>query len=158
LIEEVEDLEVGKAAEHLVVADLILGGFRAYLSDQGLPYDVVIDMDGRLLRLQVKSTRTLRAVPQRAVHTPGYLFHCRRAGKKGRRRYSEREFDLLALVALDVRAIAYMPFRGAANVIVLRPPNSVPARHALRRENIDQFPIAKALRDLDAPDLFKESA
>ena len=42
------DLELGKAAEHLVVADLILSGYRAYLTEQGLPYDVVVDHEGIL--------------------------------------------------------------------------------------------------------------
>lgn len=86
-MENLEDLEVGKAAEHLVVADLILSGYRAYLSDQGLPYDVVIDASGVLLRLQVKSTRGYKAVPQRRNYIPGYLFHTRRAGKGGKRLY-----------------------------------------------------------------------
>jgi hypothetical protein len=36
-------LELGKAAEHIVCADLILAGYRAFLADQGLPYDVVFD-------------------------------------------------------------------------------------------------------------------
>ena len=40
--EGIPDLELGKAAEHLVVADLILSGYRAYLTEQGLPYDVVV--------------------------------------------------------------------------------------------------------------------
>jgi hypothetical protein len=39
-------LELGKAAEHLVVADLLLQRYRAFLSDQGLPYDAIVDLDG----------------------------------------------------------------------------------------------------------------
>jgi hypothetical protein len=34
---------MGKAAEHLVCADLLMKGYNAFLSAQGLPYDVVID-------------------------------------------------------------------------------------------------------------------
>jgi hypothetical protein len=37
------ELEMGKAAEHLVCADLLMKGYNAFLSAQGLPYDVVID-------------------------------------------------------------------------------------------------------------------
>lgn len=48
-------LELGKAAEHLVAADLILQGYRCFLSDQGLPYDLVVDMAGQLIRLQCKA-------------------------------------------------------------------------------------------------------
>ena len=148
--ETVTDLELGKAAEHLVVADLILQGYRAYLTDQGLPYDVVLDFDGQLLRIQVKATREKRSVPQRSVSTLGYLFHIRRAGKGGRRRYTNREFDLIALVALDERIIAYMPFTdGVRQSLVLRPAGYRPARNATRRENMDQFPIKTALDRLN---------
>jgi hypothetical protein len=140
------DLEIGKAAEHIVVADIILSGYRAYLTDQGTPYDIVLDDRGRLYRVQVKATRELRPVPQRAAFTPGYLFHVRRAGKGGRRSYSESEFDLMALVALDIRVIAYMPFADAVKQsLVLRPPNHQPANNATRLQNIDQFPLEAAL-------------
>lgn len=147
---EVTDLELGKAAEHLVVADLILQGYRAYLTDQGLPYDVVLDLDGRLLRIQVKASREQRPVPQRVAFTPGYLFHVRRAGKGGRRRYVGNEFDLLAFVALDTRTIAYMPFTdGLRQSLILRPAGYTATNRAERRENIDQFPIKTALDRLN---------
>lgn len=141
------DLELGKAAEHLVVADLILQGYRAYLTDQGLPYDVVVDIDGRLLRVQVKATREQRPVPQRVAFTPGYLFHVRRAGKGGKRSYAGTEFDLLAFVALDIRTIAYMPFTdGLRQSIILRPAGYEPTNRAERRANIDQFPFDVAIK------------
>lgn len=143
---DISDLEIGKAAEHLVVADLILAGYRAYLTDQGLPYDVILDDGGMFYRVQVKATRALRSVPQRAVHTPGYFFHVKRAGKGGRRSYAEADFDLFALVALDIRAIAYMPFSAApSNCILLRPPGHIPANNCARAENIDGFPLGRAL-------------
>ena len=47
---------MGKAAEHLVCADLLMKGYNAFLSDQGLPFDVVIDLGRRLFRVQVKGT------------------------------------------------------------------------------------------------------
>ena len=96
-----DDLEVGKAAEHLVCADLIMSGYRAFLSDQGLPYDILVDIEGTLLRVQVKSTRKPKNHDPGTRSTPGYFFHLRRAGKGGRRRYPENAFDLYALVALD---------------------------------------------------------
>lgn len=145
----VNDLDIGKAAEHLVMADLILGGHSAYLTDQRAAYNIAIDAGDRFFRVQVKATRALRAVPQRAAHTPGYLFNVKRAGQKGLRRYGAKEFDILALVALDIRAIAYMPFPGIVpESIILRPPGAKPAKNASRTENIDQFPIEKALEAL----------
>lgn len=131
------------------MADLILAGHRAYLSDQGLPYDVVVDVDGELHRIQVKSTRGMRPVPQRAAFTPGYLFFVRRSGKGGRRLYADNAFDLVAFVALDIRVIAYMPFdKGLKGTLILRPPGAQITRSTRRMQNIDQFPIADALEDL----------
>lgn len=107
--EYADDLEVGKAAEHLVCAHLILTGYRAFLSDQGLPYDILVDVGGNLLRVQVKATRKPKNHDPATRVSPGYLFHLRRAGKGGRRRYPANAFDLYALVALDRQAIAYLP-------------------------------------------------
>jgi len=57
---EINDLQAGKAGEYLVCADLIVKGYVAFPSEQGLPFDVVLDVQGRLLRVQVKTTRRLR--------------------------------------------------------------------------------------------------
>lgn len=146
---EISELELGKAAEHLVCADLILQGYRTYLSDQGLPYDVVVDIDGRLVRIQVKATGKCRAVPQRVAHTPAYLWHVRRAGKRGKRRYGSKEFDLLALVATDIKAIAY--FRITDKVkqsIHLRPPGTPKSSIQKVLRNIDEYPFAEAVGGL----------
>jgi len=103
-----DDLELGKAAEHLVCADLITQGYRAFLSDQGLPYDILVDVRGEFVRVQVKATRRPRN-PSRDRASTGYFFHLKRAGKGGRRRYPKNAFDLYALVAMDRQAIAYLP-------------------------------------------------
>ena len=56
------ELQIGKAGEHLVCSDLILQGFNAFLADQGLPYDVVVDNDNKLWKIQVRATLTLSSV------------------------------------------------------------------------------------------------
>jgi hypothetical protein len=117
----VTDLAAGTAAEHLVCADLLLAGYRAFLADQNCPYDVAVDVAGRLIRIQVKATRRQRAIPQRASHIPAYMWHVRRAGKGGRRVYAADDFDMLALVALDVRRIAYAPPSELKQTIHIRP-------------------------------------
>jgi len=38
MLNKLSELEIGKAAEHLVCADLILKGYRSFLADQGLPF------------------------------------------------------------------------------------------------------------------------
>lgn len=47
-------------------------------------------------------------------------------------------------MALDIRTVAYMPF-SMASCIILRPPGSPVHYAATRMENIDQFPIGRAL-------------
>ena len=100
------ELEMGKAAEHLVCADLLLSGWSAFPTSQGMPYDLIVDTGRTLVRVQVKSTLVPKTPSPKHV-TPFYLFTVRRAGKGGRRLYQHGEFDVTALVALDRRLIAY---------------------------------------------------
>ena len=118
------DLAVGTAAEHLVCFDLLMAGYRAFLADQNCPYDVAVDLGGTLIRIQVKATRAQRAIPQRSTFIPAYMFHVRRAGKAGRRNYQDDSFDALALVALDIRAIAYLPPELVKQTVHIRPPGA----------------------------------
>lgn len=136
------DLAAGTAAEHLVCADLLLAGWNAFLTDQNCPYDVAVDIDGRLVRVQVKATRQPRAIPQRTHHVAGYMWHVRRAGKGGARLYRGDEFDLLALVALDVRRIAYLPPSLRAQTVHIRPEGVARGKH------FADYPFAAALRAL----------
>ena len=98
------ELQQGKAAEHLVCADIILQGFSAFLADQGLPYDVIVDVGGLLKRVQVKSSIGPRVVQSREGV---YQFSLRRS-KAGNRPMHVTEADLFAFVALDTRQIAYL--------------------------------------------------
>lgn len=138
----VTDLAAGTAAEHLVCADLLMLGFNAFLADQNCAYDVAVDINGRLVRVQVKATRQQRSIPQRESHIPAYMWHVRRAGKGGRRVYGSDEFDLLALVALDIRRIAYLSPSAHRQTVHIRPPGS----HGGRQ--FDDFPFRSALEAL----------
>lgn len=144
----ITDLAVGTAAEHLVCADLLLAGHRAFLADQNCPYDVAVDTgDGRLVRIQVKATRGPRAIPQRVGNFPAYMWHVRRAGKQGRRVYLVGEFDLLALVALDCRLIAYLPPSSHAQTVHIRPDDGRPATSRVGKRFAD-FGFQGALLEL----------
>lgn len=141
-------LDLGKAAEHLVCADLILQGYRCYLSDQGLPYDAVVDVDGRLVRLQVKAVcfpRNMNA-QGRAPRT-GYTFYVARRGKSGRKRLSGEHCEIVALVALDIRIVAYLPVRETATTCQLMPPGyTFPGKFKRSRIlAIDALPFSEAL-------------
>jgi hypothetical protein len=142
-------LEIGKAAEHLVVADLILSGHRAFLTDQGLPYDVVFDHNGRLFRVQVKSTTKPRAVPDRPGSAPAYFFNVRRSGKGAARIIGNDEFDLLALVALDIREVAYLKMGvKVLQTIHISAPGSSKTHANRTRDNFDEYPLSRVLKEL----------
>ncbi len=96
------ELQIGKAAEHIVAADLILQGYSAWLTDAGLPYDVVVDINGVIKRIQVKATTKLIEVNSQG---PIYRFGTRKAG--GSRLATIDTFDFYAFVALDIKTIAY---------------------------------------------------
>ena len=138
----VTDLAAGTAAEHLVCADLLMLGLNTFLADQNCAYDVAVDINGRLVRVQVKATRQQRSIPQRESHIPAYMWHVRRAGKGGRRVYGSDEFDLLALVALDIRRIAYLPPSAHRQTVHIRPPGS----HGGKQ--FEDFPFHSALEAL----------
>lgn len=150
LAEGVTDLAAGAAGEHLVCADLLLAGYRAFLSDQNCPYDVAVDIGGQLIRIQVKTTRQPRAVPQRVGHFPAYMWHVRRAGKGGRRVYAANEFDMLALVALDQRKIAYLPPSRLLQTIHIRTHNDAGPRTSGGKsgKTFGQFTFSTALGEV----------
>lgn len=107
-MKKINDLQIGKAGEYLVCADLITKGYIAFPSEQGLSFDVVLLVDNILYKIQVKTTRCPQPVPQRVQRTDKYLFHVRRCGKGGRRSYFINEIDIFALVGLDSKVIGYL--------------------------------------------------
>lgn len=123
----ISDLQIGKAGEYLVCADLILKGHVAFLSEQGLPFDVVLNIDGRLYKIQVKTTREAKHIPQRKSDIPAYIFHigingCGKKGKKRRSKYDSKQVDFFALVALDSKRIAYIPYFNTQTTMNFRVP------------------------------------
>ena len=108
MIRDSKELQLGKAGEYMVCTDLILKGFVAFPSEQGLPYDVLLDTGEKLLRIQVKTTEKPRIVLQRANPIPAYIFNVKRAGKNGKIRYNKDEIDLFALVSIDTMSIGYV--------------------------------------------------
>ena len=103
-----KELQTGKAGEYLVCADLILKGFVAFPSEQGLPYDVLLDTEEKIIRIQVKTTSGPRIIPQRATDSKAYIFNVKRCGKGNGKRYGKNEIDIFALVCLDTRMIGYI--------------------------------------------------
>lgn len=103
------ELQLGKAGEHLVCADLILQGYNAFLADQGLPYDVLIDHRGNIFRLQVKATKTLTEI--RKGFPPVYRFQIKQGKHQSKKRTPifPAMADCFAFVILTKRKVAYIP-------------------------------------------------
>ena len=120
MIRDSKQLQIGKAGEYLVCADLILKGFIAFPSEQGLPYDVLLDTGEKLLKVQVKTTEKARLVQQRNNPISAYIFSIKRAGTNGKTRYEEKEIDLFALVCLDTMQIGYLTNKEMPTTINIR--------------------------------------
>lgn len=98
------ELQIGKAGEHIACADLILQGFNAFLTDQGLPYDLIVQTPRGISRVQVKAT--LKTVTYGRSNEV-YRFGLRR-GKGSYDRIADVEVDYFAFVALDLKMVAYL--------------------------------------------------
>ena len=101
-----KELQIGKAGEHLVCCDLILQGHSAFLADQGLPFDVLVEHNG-LQKMQVRAT-SKKNTYGKAKNV--YRFGTRR-GKGTIARARKAEVDFYAFVALDIMKIAYVPIK-----------------------------------------------
>lgn len=142
-------LSIGKAAEYLVCADLLLAGKVAFPTDQGLPYDLVVENDGVLIRIQVKATAKPINVAA-AGRSPrfAYSFRPYLRGKGNKKKLTSAECDIVALVALDVREIAYVCVQDACSTVQLAPlgkPIMANDGRALWPGDISQYTFEKAL-------------
>jgi len=102
------EMQIGKAGEYLTCADLVMKGLIAFQSEQGLPYDLLIDTGSKLLKCQVKTTQKPRVIPQRNKETLAYSFCIKRHGKNNTKRYALDEVDIFALVELETKQVIYL--------------------------------------------------
>lgn len=122
-MKNINDIQIGKAGEYLVCADLILNGLIAFPSEQGLPFDIVLQYKDKLLKVQVKTTRGAKEIPQRKTSIPAYIFHIGNNGKNNvRKQYNSNDVDLFALVCLDTKLIAYIPYFNCKTTMNFRVP------------------------------------
>lgn len=142
---EINDLQAGKAGEYLVCADLIVKGYVAFPSEQGLPFDVVLDVEGRLLRVQVKTTRRLRPLVQRKKPISAYQFNIKRCGKGNKKMITDYSCDLFALVALDTKEIGYMVNKDVKQTMNFRPQS---LKGTYRDENSNRVITGTYLSDM----------
>lgn len=114
------ELQIGKAGEYIVCADLIMKGLIAFPSEQGLPYDIIIDTGFKMLRCQVKTTEKPRVIQQRKKETKAYIFNIKRHGVGGLKRYESNEVDLFALVELETRTVVYLKPKDMPDTLNIR--------------------------------------
>lgn len=142
-------LKVGKAGEHLVCADLLARGYDAFLSDQGLPYDVIVDVGSDLVRIQVKTAFVPRNSNAKGK-APNlvYPFNVRRRGRdrKGTP-LNESHCDLIAFVGLLDKAVAYFKLDEVSQTMALYPPGYQFYGKFVRKriQSIDGFPPERVL-------------
>lgn len=137
---------IGAAGEHLVCADLLLAGYPASLAPAGSSYDVVVDVNGRLLRVQVKATERPREFAARpSDYRRGFCAYAftvsMRTSASSRRRYDTDAFDVAALVALDTRQIGYLSRSELGSTVLLRAPGTDGYGAA---RDFDALPFARA--------------
>ena len=149
-MENINDLQIGKAGEYLVCADLILKGNIAFPSEQGLHYDVVLSVGNKLYKVQVKATRKPIPVPQRKNRTDKYCVNIRRCGKGGRKSYSVEDVDIFAIVALDTKSIGYIRAKDVRQTMFFLPENGVMATgkkgiHTLSARKLSTYKIEDVL-------------
>jgi hypothetical protein len=145
---------IGTAGEHLVCADLILTGHTAYMTSQGLTYDIVLDFGGKLLRVAVKSTQKASVRPEREYHRVCYQFAVTRSrrlstGKTDARPYEAADVDIVAFCALDIRRVAYCHITECAQSMHFDVPGPVLARRVknphIPRKTFELYTIQRAL-------------
>ena len=117
-----KELNIGRAGQYLVLADLLLKGIQAFDTGEGVKYDIVADDKDKLYRLQVKTTQRIRKIKD--YSNPIYFFHLKRQGKNGNKFYKKNDFDGYALVALDIMKVFYLKFdKAGANSVCIRDKN-----------------------------------
>lgn len=124
----------GAIGEHLVAVDLLGRGYRVSFASAGYPYDLVTEIDGRMLRVQVKASKALRK------NRADYVFSINGGVVK--------DYDLIAFVALDHGTIAYL---SASRSPHTKACFSVPGSkyHSRRKgKNFDENPLELALEDI----------
>ena len=146
------ELNLGRAGEYLALADILLKGYQCFDSGQGVGYDLVMeDSEGKLLRVQVKTTAQKKEwnsdVYQKS--TESYFFHIKRAGKNGARHYKENDFDLYALVMIDIKQVAYLANKNIPSASITLRDKSLKYYNEKGAKYYQDLTLEKAIREIN---------
>ena len=124
----------GAIGELLAVVDLMKKGYYANLAGCQFPYDVLVEIDNRIYRVQVKSTASPTL---KRKHSYDFKVSNKVRGN-----------DLVAFVAVDLGVVAYLPaFKCNHARMQFKAPGS--HQHSRRKGfNLDHFTLGKALKEL----------
>lgn len=120
---------LGKAAELLVDSLLMRLGEQVFPSDEHEPFDRVLWLPGRPLRVQIKSRHRCHEGQWVFTITKGY-----QRGPHGTRRYEQDDYDILALVILPESVVCFVP-RGLHRHCV--PQGAIARLRARPRDSLD---------------------
>ncbi len=100
---------VGTYGEYFTVTRLLSWGYPATIVPGPFKYDIVVDVDGRPLRIQVKSThKVLRNKRDKDV----FKFECRTQGNS----YVAKDYDIMACVAMPNYRILFLPNKNRQSI------------------------------------------
>lgn len=136
----------GRAGEHLVCADLMLNNIPCFIVEGKSHYDIVADIDGRLLKVQVKATSQYRKRTQVKNLTPVYIFQARKYGKGGRLSYQKGDADIIAYVALRDKKIAYFQADVVQQSMTLKTRDYKDQYTSKAGKFIEDYPLEKILQ------------
>jgi hypothetical protein len=111
-----DHFRVAKAGEYLTAFELTARGFDVSIAAEGLSYDLLAQIANRLLRVQVKTAA-------RPVWDQRYVFQTQLGSHKGPHRsrvYAGDDIDLFALVALDLKRVAFISRKDVEGRSVLK--------------------------------------
>lgn len=97
------DVRIGESGELLTASKLLKWGVKAYTVAAGDQYDVLADIDGTLLRIQVKTSSVLKASYSFSFHR-GYYY-----SPKGIFGYADNDYDISACVNLHDEKVLFSP-------------------------------------------------
>ena len=95
---------LAKTGEYLVAFEFVIRGFDVSLAAEGLPYDLLADFGGRIVRVQVKTA----SAPSDDGRYSFSTSPCSHKSAKRSRRYAAADVDLFALVAADIRRVVFL--------------------------------------------------
>lgn len=93
---------VGEQAEHMVISHFLSLGYPAFQSSAGLSYDVVVEINRKLYKVQVKAVS--KSTSWQSAKKQAYRFKLKDGCHK---RYKAHHYDIMALVAIDTGAICF---------------------------------------------------